>query len=608
MRLPRLRLTAAVLAVCVSALTLGIATPAEAHKHPTPAELISPAVVRIVTYGQVSISLIEHDFRGSTTNDISLVQRSYQPQLATGSGFVVNPSGTIVTSPSVTGVDLNRAAIFAVNKIFNERYGDGAPMPADPYSKAKPSANTDDVVSRRLQRCYAGNTTDETGGCVIFTKAVVTVQPFVANQKQFGDLPAEVLYPTAGKKADVAVLKVGASSMPSVVLGSSSTDVEAVSTLGFTNTPSDEKSLKATQAHFTKKGSGLVRPNDDYLTQLKTGFTNGMSGGPVVSEKGQVVGFLAQSGNDVKLVGPEAVSEALAAVGVEPERGPTDLVYENALHNFNNQLYTAAAPNLTQVLKLYPGHALATQKLATAQLRKGTSADKGTNGATDTSGFGNTDDSSASDSEGSTNILLWGGLAAIAVLALLLGVVLLRGRRGKGTPAPDGSGYDPNLMPGYGAPYPGQAGPPPGGWPASAPPAGWPESAPPNWVDPRHQYAHPYPGVPAYSETPFPGAAGTPVADPNSEQQTVMRYSPTTPPPVAGPLVAGPPVAGSSNPSGATVVVGEGNPSADGAPAPAGVLARQGEHGADMAGTCDHCGQPLQPGQQFCGYCGNRVR
>src|ERR1051325_6113943 len=92
MRLPRLRLTAVVLAVCVSALTLGIATPAEAHKHPTPVELISPAVVRIMTYGKVSISLIEHNFRGSTGNDISFVQRSYQPLLATGSGSVVNPS------------------------------------------------------------------------------------------------------------------------------------------------------------------------------------------------------------------------------------------------------------------------------------------------------------------------------------------------------------------------------------------------------------------------------------------------------------------------------------------------------------------------------------
>ncbi|TQS46297.1 zinc ribbon domain-containing protein [Cryptosporangium phraense] len=585
MRLPRLRLTAAVVAVCVSAFVLGTASPAQAHKHPTPVQLISPAVVRIMTYGKVSISLIEHNFRGSTGNDISLVQRSYEPLLATGSGAVVNPSGTIVTSPTVTGVDLSRAANFAINKIFNERYGDGAPMPADPYSKAKPSGNTSDVVSRRLQRCYQGNTTDETGGCVIFTQAVVVVQPFVADQKQFGNLPAEVVYPTGGKKAPVSVLKVGASSMPSVVLGSSSADVEAISELGFTNTPTDEKSLKIVQAHFTKKGSGVERPNDDYQAEVNAGFTNGLDGAPVVSEKGQVVGFLTKSGSQVKLVGPDAVADALSAVGVTPERGPTDLVYENALHNYNNGLYSAAAPNLAQVLKLYPGHALATEKLAVANQRKGTSADKGSEGATDTSGFGSTDNGSSSDSGSSPNILLWGGLAAVVVLALLLGFVLFRGRGGKNKTV-TGPTPDPNMMPGYGQPYPGAA-PPPG------------------WVDPRQPGGpyggpYPYPGVPAYTEPPA-GApqSGVPYVDPNG--QTVLHYVPGVPGNAPALPGAAPGNSGAGSPSGATVVAADGE-------APTSLLAaRPGDAPADGAGSCDHCGQPLQSGQQFCGYCGSRV-
>lgn len=589
MRLPRLRLTAAVLAVCVSALTLGVASPAEAHKHPTPVQLVSPAVVRIMTYGKVSISLIEHNSLGATGNDISLVQRSYQPMLATGSGFVVNPSGTIVTSPTVTGVDLQRAAIFAVNKIFNERYGDGAPMPADPYTKATPSGNTADVVGQRLQRCYQGNTTDESGGCVIFTQAVVTVQPFVSDQKQFGDLPAQILYPTGGTKSNVAVLKVGASSMPSVVLGSSNSDVAAVSTLGFTSTPAGEKSLKSIQGHFLKKGATTLKV-DEYLPSIKRGLTEGLAGGPVVSEKGQVVGLLTLSGQNVTLIGPDEVADALAAVSVTSERGPTDLVYENALHNYNNELYTAAVPNLAQVLKLYPGHALATEKLAVANQRKGTSADKGSEGATDTSGFGPSDDGSTSESTNSSNVLLWGGLAAVLVLVLLLGAVLLRSRVGKkGTPA----GSDPNLaaaghaQPEFGTPYPGTVG---------GPPAGWPTSAPPGWVDPR-QPGVPYPyGDPAYGTAPY-GApqSGVPFQQPGvdpNEQQTVMRLSPSNPPPL--PPGGGPTAAGDGPvPAGGGAIEG----------APTGVMARQD----DIAPNCDHCGQRLQPGQQFCGYCGNRV-
>ena len=614
MRLPRPRLTAAVVAVCVTAaITLGFASPAQAHKHPTPVQLISPAVVRILTYAKVSISLIEHNSLGATGNDIKLVQRSYSPLLATGSGFVVNPTGVIVTSPTVTAVNLQRAQNFAVNKIFNERYGDGAPMPADPFGRAAPSANAADVVGKRLQRCYAPNVTNETGGCVVFVQTTIVVQPFVADQKAFGNLPAEVIYPTGGKKANISVLKVGASSMPSVTLGTSNSAVEAISTLGFTAPPSNEASLRAISGHFTAKGATTLKV-DEFVPQIDRGLANGMTGGPVVSEKGQVIGILTGSGKNLSLVGPDQVADALATVNVTPVRGPTDLLYENALHNYNNQLYTAAAPNLAQVLKLYPGHALATEKLAVANQRKGTSLDKGSKGATDTSGFGSTNGQDSSDSS-SPNILLWGGIAAVVVLLLLLGLVLLRGRKSKQQPAPAGGpGPDPNLAPaGYvhpalGAPYPGPAGMPtsappsawptyappggpgPAGMPTSAPPSAWPTSAPPagwpGWSDPRQ--GAPYSGAP-YGAGPYAPQSGVPYQgnlDPNAEQRTVMRLSPSNPPPVQGGTEAPVNVGGTGTSEGA----------------PAGVMARQ-----DSLAPCDQCGQPLAPGQQFCGYCGNRA-
>jgi hypothetical protein len=596
MRLPRPRLTAAVLAVCVTAaITLGFASPAEAHKHPTPVQLISPAVVRIMTYGRVSISLIEHNSLGLTGKDIQLVQRSYTPLLATGSGFVVNPTGVIVTSPAVTAVNLQRAQNYAVNRIFAERYGDGAPMPADPFSRSTRPVNSGDVVGQRLKRCYAPNTTDETGGCVVFVQSVITVQPFVSDQKAFGNLQAQVIYPTGGKTANVTVLKVGASSMPSVTLGTSNSAVEATSTLGFTATPSNEASLRAINAHFTAKGASTVKV-DEFVPQIDRGLANGMTGGPVVSEKGQVIGFLTGSGSKLSLVGPDQVADALAAVNVTPGRGPTDILYENALHNYNNQLYTAAAPNLTQVLKLYPGHALATAKLAVANQRKGSALDKGSQGATDTSGFGPTNSQGSSDSNNSPNILLWGGIAAVVVLLLLLGLVLLRGRKGRKEPEAPPAGPDPNLVPaGYvhpalGAPYPG-----PAGMPTSAPPSAWPTSAPPagwaGWNDPRQ--AAPY-SSPPYHPGPFAPQSGVPYqggphqgGDPNAEQQTVMRLSPTNPPPMPGG-------------SGAETTVNTGGAGTEGAPA--GVMARQ-----DSLTPCDQCGQPLAPGQQFCGYCGNRA-
>src|SRR5262249_46206523 len=145
-----------------AAVSVGITgKPAVAHTHPTPVELDSPAVVRIETYAQVSISLIEHNRSGV---HIGLLQRTYTPLLASGSGFAVDPSGGIVTARKVIDVDLRRAEIYAVNKIFNERYANAAPLPDDPFTTHSiTDVDRTEPIAGRLQRCYQPNATDETG-------------------------------------------------------------------------------------------------------------------------------------------------------------------------------------------------------------------------------------------------------------------------------------------------------------------------------------------------------------------------------------------------------------------------------------------------------------
>src|SRR5919202_6927742 len=111
---------AAVLAAGSAVVVVATGGPAVAHEHPTPIELDAPAVVRIQTYVRVSISLIEHNQRGI---HIGLVQRTYMPLLASGTGFAVDPTGAVVTAPKVIEVDVRKAEIYAVNQVFNERYG-----------------------------------------------------------------------------------------------------------------------------------------------------------------------------------------------------------------------------------------------------------------------------------------------------------------------------------------------------------------------------------------------------------------------------------------------------------------------------------------------------
>src|SRR4051794_11448014 len=137
-RVARTRVAQARVAQLATALLAGlvlsglVAAPAVAHNHPTQAELTAPAVVFVKTFARVDISLVEHNRAG---RHIGLVQRTYEPEIASGSGFAVDPNGTIVTAGPVVTPDLSRAWLYAVNKIFSERYGRNASMPKDPFGK-----------------------------------------------------------------------------------------------------------------------------------------------------------------------------------------------------------------------------------------------------------------------------------------------------------------------------------------------------------------------------------------------------------------------------------------------------------------------------------------
>jgi hypothetical protein len=423
-------MAAAALTASATALVVS-AGPAAAHTHPTPVELIAPAVVRVETYAEVNISLIEHGLRGA---HIGLLQQTYTPMLAVGSGFAVDPSGGVVTSPKVINVDLRRAEIFAVNQIFNKRYGARAPLPADPYATHRiVGGDPADRIAERLQQCYRPNTTGDSGGCVVFSQRRVRVLPFVTSQQEFGNLDATV---QQTRQADVVVLKVGASSMPAARLA---TTVRGApfAVLGFTTTPSDAQSLSKLEGHFIKDGS-IELKRDEWYPALVAGLGKGIVGGPVVGERGEVIGFLVRqpgssASSDLAMIDASKIRAALSEATIAPHSGPTDSAYERALHNYNNKLYKASLPDLQQTVKLYPGHALATVALAQATRKQGTAEDL-TGRATATAAQ-------------PTSVDFWRtvlplGIAGVALIALVVAIVLLllrrrRRRAGGAAPAPE---------------------------------------------------------------------------------------------------------------------------------------------------------------------------
>jgi hypothetical protein len=374
-----------VVAVATIALALlGLTVPpAFGHTHPTPVERTEPAVVRVETSVQVDISLMEHDRHGK---HIGLYQKRYEPVLNAGSGFAVDPSGVIVAAGGVITADTRQAEIYAVNHIFNDRYRNRAPLPADPKTTTTiRNDDPDDPLNSRLQRCYRANTADTTGGCVIATSRVIRVYPYVSSQARYGNLTASVLYPANGEAGDspVSVLKVGASSMPTVNLGTSTAGTADFAALGFTEIPKEPPSDKGPMVNANGHliGSGPEIEKDKFQPKLATAVAAGIWGGPVVGKTGVTTGFL-----QVRPPGPDgkqvpymtdvgAIRKALAAARVEAHQGPTDAVFEAAMHNYKNHAYAAAIPSLEETLKLYPGHALAAQYLKTAKDRQGTAED-----------------------------------------------------------------------------------------------------------------------------------------------------------------------------------------------------------------------------------------
>jgi hypothetical protein len=447
-----LRRTTVLGVVAIVALALlGSATrPAAAHTHPTPVDLSEPAVVRVETYVQVFISLIEHDRHGK---HIGLYQKRYELLENAGSGFAVDPSGVIVAAGGVIEADTAKAEVEAVNRIFHDRYGKRAPIPRPPDARYRIRGDDpDDPLNGRLQRCYAANTADTTGGCVIATSKVVRVYPYVTSQERFGNLDATILYPKTGK-ASVSVLQVGANSMPTVDLATSTAGTEHFAALGFTTIPKAPASAKDPivnkKGHLLGGGPEIKR--DRYRPQLSEAIIAGVWGGPVVGATGRVSGFLAvrqQADHDPYLTDVQAIRKALAAAKIEPRRSPTNTVFEAALHNYNNQAYQAAIPSLEATLELYPGHALAARDLDVARQRQGTAAD--------TSGRGSAVKGISVQTDGwpLRTIAMVAGL--LVVLALVLFGAIRRGglrlaipghRNGGGGNLPTGSRDPPARRP-----------------------------------------------------------------------------------------------------------------------------------------------------------------
>jgi S1-C subfamily serine protease len=384
--------------------------------------LASPAVVFIDTSVSIHIRLIYQN--PNAVSGLGSLDRTYSLDYATGSGFVVSPTGVVVTASHVVEPDEQSLRNYAANRLILEGYGYnyGGGSPFDQYYLNYR------YQTQLLRQCYKGV------ACTFKITPIETVYSAVdiAQMQLPKGTPARILTSTGFENTDVAILQVNGTNMPTVPLADTATNLspgDEVVALGFPGTSRDALQTGVTQPNKVFGRVSNVRPQGtSNLIEVDANIQRGMSGGPVIDDSGKVVGLISfsliQSSGESGakyLRTVDDIKAALADAGVTAERGTVDDAFAKAMDLFWANHFTAAVPELERVQALSPGHPLATEYLADAQAKAGTAADVPVAEAT-TSGGG-----------GGFPVWAIGAIAAAVVVVLLF--VVLASRRKRPAPA-----------------------------------------------------------------------------------------------------------------------------------------------------------------------------
>jgi serine protease Do len=378
---------------------------------------------------------------------------TYSTDYATGSGFAVNPTGTIVTASHVVSPAPVDMRTFATNKLFVDKFGLKIPSGGSLFDTYHVS--DDATYNHRLHQCYRGVI------CKFTTTPVVSVYTpaDLADGQASNPLAARVLKSTGFDKTDIAALQVAASNMPTVALAQTVDGIdpgEPVTAIGFAGT---SQNLPSNGEPDLKDGavSNVRTVGADKQLEIDVEIEEGMSGGPVVNRSAQVVGvtsyYLARSNGQAGTKFARSIDdvhEVLEALGKKASRGQADTAYERAMSLFWGKHYKDAIPLYDKVLSLSSGQPFARKYRARAEALLDESVPLGSSG------------------------FPWWGYAliaagAIAVIGLVVALVVAgRGRRPK--PAvPVSAQPPPAVLPGAPEPVPVA--------PAVAPPVTAPEPA-----------------------------------------------------------------------------------------------------------------------------------
>ncbi|MEH7438540.1 serine protease [Neobacillus drentensis] len=321
------------------------------------AEYTKPAVVRILDY-----AVVEWQFNNPNDPEVMAIleQLNYQSVLGgSGSGGIISSDGYIVTNAHVVETTQMKDEDIA-NAAFEQLVG----IMAD-YFK----------VDYDTAYKYMLDYTQYTGVKKVLKVILPGGDVLDGEVKSYGAPINE------GK--DVAVLKIEGKNLPTLPLGNSDNiqNQDNIWVIGYPAAADSDllspdsslvSSMNAGQISATSKKTEQGSP----VIQINAAATHGNSGGPVINEKGEIIGLLTFRGDTVNgqevqgfnfAVPVNTVKEFVNQAGVRNTKSETDKLYQEGLELYWGGYYKHALEKFEAVQRIYPNHSEIKQYIANSE-------------------------------------------------------------------------------------------------------------------------------------------------------------------------------------------------------------------------------------------------
>lgn len=327
------------------------------------AEYSKPAVVRILGY-----SVVGWQFNNPNDPEVEAIlgQLNYQSVVGgSGSGAIISSDGYVVTNAHVV-----EAAQMEDEDIANAAFDQLVSIMADYFQ-----------VDYETAYEYMVTYTQYTG----IQKVIKVILP--GGDILDGEIKSYGAPINEGK--DVAVLKIEGKNLPTLKLGNSD-NIQSQDNIWVSGYPAaaDSDLLSPDSSLVSSMNAGQISATDKKtdqgspVIQINAAATHGNSGGPVINEKGEIIGLLTFRGDTVNgqevqgfnfSVPVNTVKEFTNQAGAKNTTSSTDKLYKEGLELYWGGYYENALDKFEAVQRLYPNHSEIKKFITNSEQRTGDS-------------------------------------------------------------------------------------------------------------------------------------------------------------------------------------------------------------------------------------------